>query len=115
MVNIIDAAEEQISKVATAAQHAAAWVLGIEAIAENDVQQLEASSPIIADGIAFAKAWIAANPIASAVEATAEEVLALIKKVDATSPPTTAPVIGSPADPAVIAAAPPVVAVPAKP
>ena len=113
MTNLATAAEAELAKVATTAQHAAAWVLGMAAQAETDVQTLSASSPIIASGIALAKTWIAANPIASAVEATAEEVLALVQKVDATSPPTTAPIAGSKADPAEIAKAPPVVAVPA--
>jgi hypothetical protein len=115
MTNIIDAAEADIAKVATTAEHAAAWVLGIEAIAENDVQQLEASSPLIADAIALAQSYVVASPTGVAIETTAEEVLALVKKIDATSPPTTAPVAGSPADPVVIAAAPPVVAKPAVP
>jgi len=106
-------AEADLAKVATAAQHAAAWVLGMAAQAEADVQSLSASSPIIAQGIAMAKAWIDANSIASAVEATGEAVLALVQKIDSTSPPTSAPIAGSPADPAVIAQAPPVVAVPA--
>lgn len=112
-MDITAAAESEIAKVATAAQHAAAWVLGIEAIAQNDVQALEASSPLIAEGIKMAEAYIAANPIGQAISATAEEVLALVKAVDSTSAPTTKPVAGSPADPAVIAAAPAPAVVPA--
>jgi hypothetical protein len=113
MTNLVTAAEAELAKVATATQHAAAWVLGMAAQAETDVQTLSASSPIIAQGITLAKAWVAANPIGAAVEATAEAVLALVQKVDATSPPTTAPVAGSPADPAVIAQQPSVIASPA--
>ena len=113
MTNLINAAETELAKLATKAQHAAAWVLGMAAQAETDVQTLSASSPIIGQGIAMAEAWAAANPIASAIEATAESVLAIVQKIDATSAPTTAPIAGSPADPAVIAAQPPVTAVPA--
>jgi len=98
MTSLVDAAEADLATVATAAQHAAAWVLGMAAQAETDVQTLSASSPIIAQGIALAKAWIASNPIASAVEATAESVLALVKQVDSTAPPTSKPTAGSPAD-----------------
>jgi hypothetical protein len=101
MSDITTAAESEIAKVATVAQHAAAWVLGIEAIAQNDVQKLEASSPLIAEGLKMAQGYIAANPTGAALEATAEQVLALVKTVDSTSPPTSAPAAGSPADPAV--------------
>lgn len=115
IATLVAAAEADLAKVATAAEHAAAWVIGMEAIAQNDVQALAASSPLIADAIAYAKVYIAANPLLAMAETTAEEVLALVQKVDSTSAPTTAPVAGSPADPVVIAAAPPVVAVPAPP
>jgi hypothetical protein len=116
MTNIVDAAEAEIAKVATWTQHAAAAVLGWEAIAQNDVQQLEATSPLVSDAIAAGKAFLLSKGVPlPAIEATAEEVLALVKQVDSTSAPTTKPIAGSPADPAVIAAAPPIVAVPATP
>ena len=108
---LVAAAENDLAKVATAAEHAAAWVIGMESIAQNDVQELAADSPLIADAIKIAEAWIAANPLATMAVTTAEQVLALVKHVDATSAPTTAPVAGSPADPAL---APPVTVVAAK-
>jgi hypothetical protein len=101
MTNIVQAAEADIAKVATVVEHAAAWVLGIYAQAKKDVQDLEASSPLIADAIKLAQTYVAANPIGQAIEATAEEVLALVKQVDSTAAPTSAPTAGSPADPTV--------------
>lgn len=113
-LDLIGAVEADIASAATVLEHGVAWLVGMVQVAKTDVQKLEADSPLVAAAINAGKAAAAASGINIAgIELAASELLAYAQKIDGTSAPTTAPVAGSPADPAVIAAQPPVATVPA--
>lgn len=85
--------EADIASAATRVEHAVAWLLGMAAVAQKDLQALEADSPLVKDAIIAGEAAATAHgvPVAQIV-AGAEEVLAIAQKIDAVAagaPPTT--------------------------
>lgn len=73
------------------AKHAVAWLLGMAAVVDQDVQTLEAESPLVKDAILAGEAAATAHgvPVAEIVLG-AEEVLAVAKRIDAAQAPAVA-------------------------
>lgn len=69
-------------KLWSAIGHAAAWLVGWAAFAEQDVQKIEADSPLVKAAIVAGEAAAAAHGVpVGAIETAAEDVLALARKV----------------------------------
>lgn len=89
---LIATIEADIASVATRVQHAVAWLLGMAAVAQKDVQTLEADSPLVKDAIIAGEAAATAHGVpVAAIVAGAEEVLTIAQQIDAATSPTAAP------------------------
>jgi hypothetical protein len=86
--------EADIASAASRIEHAAAWLLGMAALARKDVRTLEAQSPLVKDAITAGEAAAAAHGVpVAAIVTGADAVLSLAQQLEA------APAAATPAAP----------------
>ena len=99
-MTIIETLETEGHEAMTAAEHAAAWLVGKIAVAEQSLASLEADSPLVAEAIAAGEASAVAHGVPlPAIKTLGGEVLTLANELATglSSLPPVAPAAPAPA------------------